>query len=129
MYGAAVFEVSHHIDVDVVKPSLRLADSVEVKQCLGRVLVCPVAGIDYRYRRYFRGISCTSFNWMPHHDQVCVVGYHLDGVFEALSFTDAGVSGIREADYPCTKSVGGCFEAQSRAGGGFEEDAGNDLVA
>ena len=127
--GPAVFQVPHHVDVDVVQTALGLPDGVEIEQGLGRMLVGSVTGIDDRHRGHFRGIARTAFERMPHDDEVYVVGHHLNSVLEAFSLTDTGVAGVRETDDSCAKTVDRRLKAQTGPGGRLEEDTGHHLVA
>ena len=65
---------------------------------------------------------------MPHDDHVHVVGHHLYGVFESLSFADTCVCRVGEAYYFGPKPVDGCLETEPRPCGGLEEDAGYHLA-
>ena len=92
------------------------------------MLVGAVAGIDHRDVAHLAGIAGRALQRMPHHNDIHVVGYHLDGVLEALALADAGVGHIAEAYYSGAQAVGGSLEAEAGPGGGLEEQAGDDLA-
>ena len=60
---------------------------------------------------YFAGIACGSFQVVAHYDDVGIVAYHLDGIFQCLAFGRAGSFGVAKADDTCTEPVGGGFKA------------------
>ena len=81
-----------------------------------------VTGVDDRYLSDLRGILRGTFYEMTHHDDVCVVRHHRDGVFQRLSLRTAGNLRVSETDDTGTKSVGGSLETQTGTGGGLEEE-------
>ena len=83
--GAAVFEIAHHINVQVLKRTLGLVDGIKVEQALGWMLVGTVASVDNGHGGYFAGVLCGTFNVVPHGDDVGIVGNHQDGVFQGLA--------------------------------------------
>ena len=58
----------------------RLAYGVEVEERLGRVLACPVAGIDDRDCREFRCKPCRAFLRVPDHDGIRIPADYPDGI-------------------------------------------------
>ena len=44
------------------------------------------SGIDNGHRGDFAGISCGTFQKMAHYDDVSVIAYHHDGIFQCFSF-------------------------------------------
>ena len=85
------------------------------------MLVCPVAGIDDGHGCHLAGILCSSFNEMPHHNDIGIVAHHQERVFEGFAFAHTRGFGIGKSDDAGTKSVGGCFKTKTCAGGWFEE--------
>ena len=57
-----------------------------------------VAGIDNGYFRNLRGILGCTFDEVAHHDDVSIVGYHRDGVFQRLPLGATGNLGVGKAD-------------------------------
>lgn len=55
-------------------------DGIHVEERLGGMLVGPVSGIDDRDGGNLCGIAGGAFQGVAHHNQVGVVGHHLDGV-------------------------------------------------
>ena len=111
VYGAAVFQIAYQVDVQVLQRTLRLVDGVEVEHRLRGMLVGSVSGIDDGHCGYFAGIACGSFQVVAHYDDVGIVAYHLDGIFQCLAFGRAGSFGVAKADDTCTEPVGGGFKA------------------
>ncbi len=64
---------------------------------------------------------------MPHDYHVNIVGYHLDGVLQRLTFALACVGGIGESDDLGAEPVDRGFEAQACPCRGLEEKASDDL--
>ena len=98
--GPAVFQVSDHGDMEAVERALRLLDRIEVEQRLARVLVGPVAGVDYRNLRYLARVAGRSLDRVAHDDQVAIVRYDHDRVMEGLAFRYARVGGLGKSDDP-----------------------------
>ena len=121
MNGTSVLEVAHQINIQILERSLRFVDGVEVEHRLRGVLVGTVTGIYDRNRRHLAGISRRPFQIVPHHDDIGIITYHFDGIFQRFPFRRAGGFGVSETDNTCTEPVGRCFKTQTGAGGGFEE--------
>ena len=111
VYRATVFQVADHGDIEIFESTLCLVDGVEVEHRLRGMLVGSVSGIDDGHCGYLAGIACSSFQVVAHHDDVGVVAYHLDGIFQCLAFGRAGSFGVAKADDTCTEPVGGGFKA------------------
>lgn len=104
--GAAVFEVAHEVDVEVVQRALGLVDGVEVEHGLRGVLVGPVSGVHDGHGGDLRGVAGGALEVVAHDDEVCVVGYHDDGVFQRLALGAAGDLRVGEADDARPEAVG-----------------------
>ena len=125
--GTSIFQVTHQVDVEVVKGTLGLVDTVKVKHTLWGVLVGTVARVDNGHIGNFRSILCSAFNIMAHNDNVCVVGNHRNGIFQRFAFCTTGNLRICETDDACSESVGCCFKTKSGAGGRFKEECSHNL--
>ena len=110
VYGAAVFQIAYQVNVQILQRALRLVDGVEVEHRLRGVLVGSVSGIDDRHRGYFAGIAGSPFQIVAHHDDVGVVAYHFDGVFQRFALGRAGGFRVAETDDTCAETVGGGFK-------------------
>ena len=128
VYGASVFEVADEGDVQVVQTALCLADRIKVEEALGRMLVGSVSCVDDRYFGHFGSVAGTAFPGMAHDNQVGVIAYHQNGVFQGFPLGHAAVRCIREADDPSSELVGCALETETGSGGGFKEQGGNDFV-
>ena len=105
MHRAAILEVSHHCYLKIVKLALGLKNRVEVKHCLRRMLVWPVAGIYHRRLSHRRGILGRAFLIMAHDDEVDIVWHHLYGVFQRLTFWGRGCAGIWKTNHTAAKTI------------------------
>ena len=86
VYGTSVFQITHKIDVQVLQSALCLVDRVEVEHRLRGVLVGSVSSIDNGNCGNLAGIACRSFQIVPHYDDIGVIAYHFDGVFQRFTF-------------------------------------------
>ena len=84
--GTAILQVADQEDIQILQRALRLVDGVEVEHRLRGMLVGSVSGIDNGHRGDFAGISCGTFQKMAHYDDVGVIAYHHDGIFQCFSF-------------------------------------------
>ena len=100
VHCTAVLQVPNHIHVKSFEPALRLLDGIEVQDCLRRVLVGSVSGIDYRNGSHRGCYVCSTGHGMAHNYHVHIVGNDLDSVLKGLSFRLAGVPVVREAYNP-----------------------------
>ena len=111
--------------MEAVERTLRLLDRIEVEQRLARVLVGPVAGVDYRNLRYLARVAGRSLDRVAHDDQVAIVRYDHDRVMEGLAFRYARVGGLGKSDDPPPEVVDRALEAEARAGRRLEEKRGD----
>ena len=111
VYGTSVFQVAYHRDVEIGQFALCLLDGIEVQHCLGRMLVCSVAGIDDRYVRDLRSITGGAFQMVAHNDKIDVVAYHQDGIFQCFAFGGTGRGSVGETDHTATQPVYRSLEA------------------
>lgn len=65
---------------------------------------------------------------MPHNDEVGVVAYHQDSVFESFALSYAAVGSIGKSDDAGSEPIGRAFETQAGTGGGLKEQGGYHLV-
>ena len=91
------------------------------------MLVSAVAGIDDGDRTHLRGILCGPLNVVAHHDDVGIVGYHQNGVFQRLTLGAAGHLGVGKANDTRSQTVGGCLKTQTGTGGRLEEQSGDNF--
>ena len=128
VHGAPVFQVAHHVDVEVVEGALRLVDAIEVEHALRGMLVCAVAGIDDGHGGHLGGILRRALYVVAHDDDVGVVRHHEQRVLQRLALGAAGHFGVGKADDARTEAVGGRLEAEACARGRLEEKSGNHLA-
>ena len=121
VYGTPVFQIAYQVDVQVLQCPLCLIDRIKVKHTLRGVLVCSVSCIDNGNARHFGSILGCTFYIMAHHDDISIIGYHGDGVFECFALRATCYLGIGKSDNSCTKSVGSSFKTQSGTGGWLKE--------
>ena len=125
MDGTAVFQVTHHIDVQIIKRPLGLVDAVEVEHTLGGMLVGTVACVHNRDGGHLRGILSCTFDIVAHHDDVGIVGDHEDGVFQRLTLGAARDFRVGKSDNSGTKTVGCCLKTEPCACRRFKEKSGD----
>lgn len=70
--STAEFQVAAQTDGHVAEPPLQIPDGQQVSQCLRRMLVPSVAGVDDRDRRVLAGYHGRSFLGMSHGADVCI---------------------------------------------------------
>ena len=126
--GAAILQVAHHVDVQVLERALGLVDAVQVEHALRGVLVGTVAGVDDGHGGHLGGVDGCSLDVVAHDDDVGIVGHHQDGIFQRLALGAAGNLRVGKADDARPQAVGGCFKRKSGAGAGFKEEGGDDLA-
>ena len=127
MNGAAILEVTHKIDVQVLQGSLGLEDRIEVEQALGWMHVGTITGIDDRHWSYLAGVLGCTLDEVAHGDDVGVVAHHQNGVLQRFALGGAGCLGIREADDTGAKAIGSCLETELGTSRWFEEKGRYDL--
>ena len=91
------------------------------------MLVGSVAGVDYRYVGHLAGVACSSLQIVTHHDDVGIVAYHFDGIFQRFSLAGTGCFGVAESDDARPQAVGGRLKAETGAGRRLEEQGGHHL--
>ena len=128
VHGAAILEVAHQRDVEVVEVALRLVHAVEVEQRLRGVLVGSITGIDNGHRRELAGIARRALQVVAHDNQVGIVAHHHDGVFERLALRLAAGLGVAEANHAAAQAVDSRLKAEPGAGGRLKEERGHDLA-
>ena len=128
VYRATVFQVADHGDIEIFESALCFVDGVEVEHRLRGVLVRAVPGVDDRLGRYLRGISGGTVEIVPHDDEVDIVTYHNDGVFQCLSFGGTGRRCVGKTDNAASQTVYGGFETQSCTGRRFKEQGGDPFA-
>ena len=90
VYSASVFQITNHINLQVVKRALRLINGIKVQHGLRRMLVGPVARIDNGHRRHLGSITGRPLQIMPHDNQIGIIAYHHDGVFQGFALGGTG---------------------------------------
>ena len=78
----AILQIADHRDGEVIQFALCLADGIQVQHGLRGMLVRPVTSVDDRDIRHLRSIAGSSFQMMSHNDQVHVIAYHQDRIFQ-----------------------------------------------
>ena len=121
VYRTSIFEVSNQIDVQIFKRTLCLLYGIKVKHGLAGVLVGAVSGVYYGYGSYFACILCRTFQIVAHHDDICIIGNHHDGVFQRFAFGSTGNFGVGKSDNPCTEPVCCSLKTEASSGTGLEE--------
>ena len=129
VHGAAILQVAHHRNLQVVEGTLCFAYAIEVEHALGGMLVGTIACIDDRHRSHFGCIAGRALLGVAHDNQVRIGGYHHDGVVQRLSFLHTGATRVGEADDAGAKLVGCAFETQACTRGRLEEERCDHLVA
>ena len=124
----AIFEVSHHIDVQTFQTALRLLYGVKVKQGLAGMLVSSIAGVHDRHRRHRGGNVGRPRHRMPHDNHVHIVGDYPDGVLEGLPFRLAGVTVVRETYYSGPKPIDRGLKREPSPGRRLKEKAGDHFA-
>ena len=127
--GAAVAQVAHHVDVQVLQRALCLLDGIQVQERLRRVLIGTVAGIHHRNARHRSGDIGRTGHRVTHDDQIYIIGNDADGVFQRLALALGSVAIVREADDLGAEAAHGRFKRQAGTGRGLEKEAGHHLAA
>ena len=129
MHRTAILQVAHAGNLQVLKRTLRLADTIEVKHTLCRVLVGTVAGIDYRHSTHLAGIAAAALLRVTHNNQVGIAGHHNNRIVQRLALLHTRATRIAETDNPGAQLVGGTLKAESRTCRRLEEERSHHLVA
>ena len=122
---AAVLEVAHKVDVQVLQRALRLVDGVEVEHRLTGMLIGTVSRIDDGHRRHLAGILGCTFQIMTHDDDVGIVRYHHYRVLQRLTLRAARHLRVCKADDLRTKTIGCRLEAETSTRAWLKEQGGN----
>ena len=85
MNRTSEFQVAAKTDGQIVQTAFHRTDSQKVGQCLGRMLMSAVTGVDDRDGRVLTGYHGRTFLWMSHRTDVCIAGNHADGVGYAFA--------------------------------------------
>ena len=104
-----------------LQPAPAAADGQRVEQCLGRMLVRAVAGVDHRGIHLLRQQLRRARLAVPHHQQVAVHGVQRRrGVEQGLALVHAG-GGDRHVDDVGAQPLAGQLETRAGAGQVLEE--------
>ena len=105
MHGTAILQVTNQCNGLIVESALRLAYRIEVQQGLRGMLVSTISRIDDGGTPELRGIECSSFKVVTHHDGISIVTDHRDGILEGFALSRAGSRRIREANDTTSKAI------------------------
>ena len=109
--GTPEFQVAAQTDGQVVKTPFQGTDRQKIGESLGRVLMAAVSGIDDRNPGFRCRYHGGAFLGMAHRCDICIAGYHADGIRHALSLRcRAGIS-RRKTKYRAAKIQHCSFEA------------------
>ena len=98
----AILQIADHRDGEAIQLALCLADGIQVQHGLRGMLVRPVTSVDDRDIRHLGSIAGGSFQMMSHNDQVHVIAYHQDRIFQGLALGGTSRGSVRETDHPST---------------------------
>ena len=121
MNRASIFQVAHHVDVQILQRALSLVDGVEVEHRLRWVEVATVSSVDNRNMSHLARIQSCSFQLVAHHDDIGIVRNHLDGIFQRFTLRRTGHLWICESYDTSAQTVGSCFKTQTSASGRLEK--------
>ena len=128
VYRASVFQVAHHVDVQVFQCALSLVDAVEVEHRLRRMQVASVACVDDRHVGHLAGIERSPFESVAHHDHVGIVAHHLYRVLQCLALRRACHLRVGKSYHPCSQAVGSRLEREACACRGFKKQCSHHLA-
>ena len=127
MDGTAKFQVTAQADGKIVKASLHGTDGEQISECLGRVLMAAVAGIDDGDAGSLGCYQRGALFGMAHGADICVTGNHADGIGNTFSLgCRTAVCAGKSKDAP-SEVQHGSFKAEPCTGAGFVE-AGRKLL-
>jgi hypothetical protein len=121
-----VAQVADKRDVDAVDGH-GLADGVQVKEGLGRVLAGPIAGVDDRDRGEFRGKARCSFFRVPDNDCIRVPAHDPDSVGKGFAFCNGTGFDTPYREGGATKARNGGLKREPCPRAGLKEEDGKDL--
>ena len=128
VYRAAILQVAHHVDVQILQCPLCLVDGIEVEHRLWWVQVRTVTRIDDGHVRHFTRVQRCTFQLMTHHNHVGIVAHHLDCVLQCLALWRTCHLGIGKTNHPCTQTVCCRLERKPRSRARFEEQRSHHLA-
>ena len=110
--GAAIFQVTHHGDLQIVQATLRFLNGKQIQQRLGGMLVGTVAGVQYRHVTGELGCQTRgAFLRMAHHDGVNIGADDRNGVGQSFAFfAKRRVAAVRETHHAGAQTVHGGFK-------------------
>ena len=128
MYGTSVFQITYHINLQVVERALRLINRVKIQHGLRRMLVGPVARIDNGHRRHLGSITGRPFEIMPHDNQIGIIAYHHDGVLQGFALGGTGHFRVGKPDDARSQTIRCRFKTQPCPRRRFKKQSSHDFT-
>ena len=91
VYGSSKFQVTAKTNCQVIQMTFSLADGHKVDQCLGRMIMSTIPGIDYRHCGIHGSAKGSAFLGMPHCNDICIAAYHPGSIGYRFSFCGTGL--------------------------------------
>ena len=128
MHGTAELQVAAETQCHVLQAAAVALDGQDIRQCLGRMEMSAVAGIDEGHCGVHGGHHRRALLGMPHGDDVRIVGNRCNGVGYRLTLGGRGIGCTGKAQALSAQLQHGRLKGKAGPGRGLKEEGCQLLV-